>query len=59
MSTNESASAGPVLGGGPILSPLQIIDSLEQTMEKAKSTGDLKMYESQTSTVEEHGVQVC
>ncbi|PVF97901.1 hypothetical protein CPB86DRAFT_686302, partial [Serendipita vermifera] len=43
--------------GGPVLSPLQIIDSLEQTIEKAKATGDLKMYESQVSTAEERGVQ--
>ncbi|CAG8761132.1 6577_t:CDS:2, partial [Acaulospora colombiana] len=57
MDTKEYTSAGPVPGGGAILSPLQIIDSLEQTTEKAKNTGDLLTYDSQVFTVEEHGVQ--
>ncbi|KAG8806005.1 hypothetical protein FRC19_007516, partial [Serendipita sp. 401] len=54
MATNLSVATTSV--GGPVLSPVQIIDALDQAILDALASGDLKYYESTSEEVLDSGI---
>jgi hypothetical protein len=43
---------------GPILTAMQVFESLDQSIDIAQKKGDLNLYESHVTEVSEHGVKV-
>lgn len=52
-STNSSANIGD------ILSPLEVIQVLDKTIDHAKAEGDLNLYENTVQQIQENGISVC
>ena len=48
----------PNSSGGPILTPTQVFEKLDQSIEIAKTMGDLNLYDSHVVNVVEHGIKV-
>jgi len=56
MATTSSTQINPLYG--QILTPVQVLDSLDRSIAIAQEKGDLNLYESHMTEVVEHGIQV-